>query len=147
MALVLVVILFISFKTDNSNKDLVRRVIEIAVVSGEIPDYNLIKDQKNIVISSENLDPMLLSELKDIKLVVLTPEEIREKANKEGEFLYLRFTNIDIKISRASLALDNTWAAPDNSQKGYTSGGGMTITFHRFLGRWIEDKTRQNWIA
>jgi hypothetical protein len=99
MALVLAVILFISFKTDNSSKDLIRRVIEIAVVSGEIPDYNLIKDQKNIVISPEKLDPMLLPELKGIKLIVLTPEEIREGLIRKGSSCILGLLTL---ISKAA---------------------------------------------
>lgn len=144
IAIMLVTIIFISFnnKDENPRQELISRVIEIALVSGEIPDYNLIKDKKNIIISSENIDPNLLPELPDIKLTVLSPEEIKEKASKEGDFLYISFKSIIINDSDASLSINNTWAVQDNSKVIYLSGGGMTLKFHKFFGRWKEDKIR-----
>ena len=98
MVILLVLISFITFKPENtnSNKALVKRVIETAVVYGQIPDYSLIKDKKNIIISSKIIDSNLLPVLPNIKLIVLSPTEIKKKANKEGDFLYLNFRKIDI---------------------------------------------------
>lgn len=131
----------------NSKQDLVKRVLEIAVVSGEIPDYNLIKDNKNIILSSENLDTNLILELDGIKFTILSPAEIKEKANKEGDLLYLKFNKIYIGDKNASISLDNTWAVSETSKAGYLSGGGFTVTFHKFMGSWVEDKSRKYWIS
>lgn len=149
IVIILGVISLILFKPKdpNASKELIKRVIEISVVSGELPDYKLIKDKGNIIISSENIDPNLLPELSNIKLTVLSPTEIKKKANKEGDFLYLKFSEIHINNWNASITLDNTWAVPDNSTMGYLSGGGMTIKFHNFFGRWVEDKSREKWIG
>lgn len=102
-------------KNANSNKKLVKRVIETAVVYGQIPDYSLIKDKKNIIISSEIIDSNLLPVLPNIKLIVLSHTEIKKKSNKEGDFLYLRFRKIDIENWNARLTLDNTWAVSEKS--------------------------------
>jgi len=131
----------------NSKQDFVKRVLQIAVVSGEIPDYDLIKDNRNIILSSENLDTKLIPMLDGIKFAILSPAEIKEKANKEGDFLYLKFNKIDIGGKNASISLDNTWSVSDTSKVGYLGGGGFTITFHKFMGSWVEDKLRQSWIS
>lgn len=149
IAAIIICTLFTFFKSTNESPDkqLIKRVLEIAVVSGEIPDYNLLKDKKNIIISTENINPSLLPEFPSVKLIALSSSEIKEKANREGDFLYLRFKSIYFTSTRAIISLDNIWAVADNSKKGYLSGGGMAITFHRFFGRWIEDKSRMNWIS
>ena len=149
IVIILGVISLILFKPKETNisKELIKRVIEIAVVSGELPDYKLIKDKENIIISSENIDPKLLPKLLNVKFTVLNPTDIKKKANKEGDFLYLKFRKIDINNWNARLTLDSIWAVPDNSTVAYLSGGGMTIKFHNFFGRWFEDKSREKWIA
>jgi hypothetical protein len=149
LMIILVLISFVAFKPKNanSNKELVKRVIETAVVYGKIPDYTLIKDKKNIIISSEIIDSNLLPVLPNIKLTVLNPAEIKKKANKEGDFLYLKFRKIDINNWNAILTLDNTWAVPDNSKVGYLSGGGMTIKFYNLFGKWVQKESIEMWIS
>jgi hypothetical protein len=146
---ILVLISFITFKpeNDNSSKELVKRVIETAVVYGQIPDYSLIKDKKNIIISSEIIDSNRLPALPNIKLIVLSPTEIKRKANKDGDFLYLKFRKIDINNWSARLAIDNTWALSDNSKVDYLSGGGMTIKFYNLFGKWFQKKSIEMWIS
>lgn len=145
--IILLLISFVTFKSenDNSSKELIKRVIETAVVYGKIPDYSLIKDKKNIIISSEIIDSNLLPELPNIKLIVLSPTEIKKKANKEGDFLYLNFRKIDIDNLNAKLTLDNTWTVSDNSKVDYLSGGGMTIKFYNLFGKWFQKKSIEMW--
>lgn len=149
IVIILVLISFITFKPKNanSNKELVKRVIETAVVYVQIPDYRLIKDKKNIIISSENIDFNLLPVLPNIKITVLSPIEIKKKANEGGDFLYLKFRKIDINNWNARLTLDNTWAVPDNSIVGYSSGGGMTVKFYNLFGKWFQKKSIEMWIS
>lgn len=68
---ILVLISFITFKPKdaNSSKELVKRTIETAVVYGQIPDYRLINDKKNIIISSEIIDSNIFPVLPNIKLI------------------------------------------------------------------------------
>lgn len=147
-AIIIMIISVTSFRANstNSSKELIKRAVEIAVVSGEIPDFHLMKDNKNIVVSSENIDPGLLPKLTDVNLIVLSPTEIKERAQKEGEFLYLSFKEVNIGRFSAGISIDNKWAAQD-SKKGYLSGGGMTIRFHKSLEKWKENDQRQAWIS
>lgn len=78
--------------------------------------------------------------LPNIKLIVLSPTEIKKKANKEGDFLYLKFRKIDINNWNARLTLDNTWAVSDNSKEDYSSGE-MTIKFYNLFGKWFQKKS------
>lgn len=145
--IVLFLISFVTFKPENdlSSKELIKKVVETAIVDGKIPDYSLIKDKKSIIISSELIDSNHLPVLSDIKLIVLSPTEIKEKANKEGDFLYLKFRKIDINNLNAQLTLDNTWAVSDNSKIDYLSGGGMKIRFYNLFGKWFQNKSIEVW--
>lgn len=130
-----------------SDKELIKRTIEIALIKQEIPDYELLKRQGRIVLSTENLDPKIIPKLPGVDMIMLSSEEIQEKADREGNFLYLRFKKIDIGIINASVSLDNFWKRSKDSTKGYLSGGGFTLNFYNVLGIWIESPVRQSWIS
>lgn len=115
---------------------LVQRTIEIALVARKIPDYHLLTNKQNIVVSSENIRGISLPTLNNFKLIVLSPRKIKEKANKEGDFLYLRFKKITIGTFHAQILLDNYWIKGDSSKALYLSGGGIIVDYVNILGYW-----------
>jgi len=124
--------------TDGDKTEIIKLTLERAIVAKEIPDYHIIEDKENIVLSTENIDPDLVSRISGVNLTLLDPDRIQEKADREGDFLFLRFKQIQINGSRVIVSLDNTWAVSKNSQVGYLSGGGFTIGYNRDLfGRWV----------
>jgi hypothetical protein len=50
-----------------------------------MPDCDLIQDPENIVLSTANIDASLVRTLPGINLILLTREEIQNKADSEGE--------------------------------------------------------------
>jgi hypothetical protein len=133
--------------TNSSRKIIVKRTLEIALVEKKLPDYELINKEDSIILSSENIDPETIPEIPGINLIVLSPESIQEKANNEGDFLYLRFSTLKIRFIQSSVSLENSWAKAVNSKKGYLSGGGFTIWFFNVLGNWINGPFITLWIS
>jgi hypothetical protein len=132
---------------EDDKAQIVRLTLERALLSREIPDYQLIADKANIVLSTQNLDRAWVPELDGINIILLNPKEIQSKADEEGDYLYLQFRELEVQENgRIIVSLDNLWAVSKNSMVFYLSGGGFTIEYHRENGRWVGDLTL-TWIS
>lgn len=132
---------------DSDIDELFRLTLERALVDKEIPDYNLIKDKKNIVLSTENVRMDLVPEIPGVNLLVMEPDQIQRKANREGDFLYLRFSKFKLLTNKTAVVqLDNIWMKSKTSTVMYVSGGGFTIFYHKESGQW-EDEVVSMWIS
>ncbi len=68
--------------------------LEWAILDKNIPDYDLndmIRDKNHIIVSTKNINKNYNFSLQNITISILTPEEIQQKSNTEGDFLYLEF--------------------------------------------------------
>lgn len=149
-ALIVIVILTeILNLTRQSSAEVITKTLESALIKKQLPDYNLLinKSSGNIIVSNENIDTSWIPQLTGIRLTVLPPSAIQEKANKDGEFLYLRFKKIEIGKLIATVSLDNVWASPSNKNNGYLSGGGYTLKFYNILGNWVQSRMVESWIS
>jgi hypothetical protein len=133
--------------TSRTEKELIKRTLDSALINRELPDYEMTKSQGDFVISTENIDPKLISELPGVKYVLLSPTEIQKKADSEADFLYLRFKEVKIGLLKSSVSLENVWISAKSSNKGYLSGGGFTLTFYNILGRWIKSPIQERHIS
>ena len=124
--------------TREDRANIIRLSLEYALVDQEIPDYGLIQDPENIVLSATNIDADLVPTLPGINLILLTQEEIQDKANREGDFLYIEFTDITVESdTKVTVSLNNTWAVATDSETAYLSGGGFAIEFTKTADGWI----------
>ena len=133
--------------SDEDRAELIRLTLERALVAQEIPDYALLPDPNNVVLSTENVDPTLVPSLRGIDLEVMTPAEIQERADGEGDFLYLRFDEITPRSAdEVIVRLSNTWAVATASEQGYLSGGGFAVEYSRDGDGWSGEVT-ELWIS
>jgi len=146
--ILVVVLTAIPTLTHRSTKEIISKTLESALVNKQLPDYQLLLDKSNsIIVSNENIDTTWIPQLPGISLTVLSPSAVQEKAEEDGEFLYLRFTKIKIGNLTATVSLDNTWINPTNNYEGYLSGGGFTLKFYNVLGNWVQSPMIQSWIS
>ena len=132
---------------DEDLTELLRLTLERALVDQEIPDYALLADQDDIVLSTENIDPALLPELDGVNLVTMTPEEIQAKADADGDFPYLRFQGFTaVSQDEVNVSLGSSWAIAADSDMIYLSGGGFTINYTRTSDGWTGEVT-EAWIS
>jgi len=96
--------------TEHDTAEIIRLSLERAIVAGQIPDYHLIKDKQNIIISAEGIDPSLLPQLPGINLVILNDQQLRERADADELVFFLKFRSIEIAVDRAEVILNNTQA-------------------------------------
>jgi hypothetical protein len=125
----------------------VRLTLERALLAQEIPDYHIITDKSNIVLSTQNLDRGWVPQLDGINILLLDPKEIQAKADREGDYLYLRFRELEVQEDgRIIVSLSNVWAQGKNSKVIHLSGGGFTIEYHRENDIWVGEVT-MSWIS
>ena len=118
--------------------DILRLTLERALVAREIPDYGLLVEGKqSVVLSTENIEVDLVPETPGVDLVLLSQEEIQDKANSEGDFLHLNFfTPFKVADSKVEVNLANSWAVSEDSNTGYLSGGFFTLEYEKVDGQW-----------
>ena len=127
--------------------ELIRLTLERALVDKEVPDYQLLAKQGAFILSTENVERALVPELENVDLTVMTPEEIQERANEEGDFLYLRFDEITAETTdKATVSFSNAWAISEESDTGYLSGGGFAVEYTREDDGWHGELTSA-WIS
>jgi len=127
----------VDFITEEDKAAIIRLTLERALIDKEIPDYDLIKDKENIVLSTENIDSNLVPKMQGINLILLASDGIQEKADREGDFLYLHFGPMEIKNSEVIVSLSNIWAVSKDSPNIYLSGGGFRIEYQKIAGKWV----------
>jgi len=119
-----------------TGRSAVDSALEYALIQQEIPDYRILAEKKPIVLSSMCLGDYQ-PQIPGVELQVLTLYEIQQKADQEGDFLYLNFKYIRVKSSsHVSVSLDNNWIRARDSTKRYLSGGGFTLDMYKNEDTW-----------
>ncbi len=124
--------------------------LEWAIIGKNIPDFHLINDPNNIIVSTRNINKSYNFSLENITFNILTPEEIQQKSNNQGDFLYFEFEMLDIIDNSATVKLNNIWAVSEENKKNgslYLSGGGATIPFKKERGRWLTGEATEIWMS
>lgn len=108
----------------------------------------LMKEQreKDIIVSTKNIKSEWLSGLSDIKFRLMSQKQIQQKADSEGDFLYVSFPELKARGQCVVIEVANTWAVGRNSGMGYVSGGGDRYEFRKVNGKWIK-KNIGGWIS
>lgn len=97
------------------------------------------------VLSTENLDPDWIPQLNDLNIMILSPEEIGVKADKEGAFRYLRLLRFETRDDgRIAVSF---WLAhmdpPSTGVRETWDDRGLEMEFHRENGTWVGQVTGQ----
>jgi hypothetical protein len=124
--------------TERDKAEIVRLSLQWALVDKKIPDYRLyFSEMENIILSVENIEAGLLPQIPGVNLTLLQPEEIQKKADEEGDFLYLRFLQLEVSNSEAKVSLDSTWAVGKDSQETHHAGyARCNAEYRRESGEW-----------
>jgi len=121
-------------------KELIRLMLGRVVEQGRWFCYHVVQEgKKKLILSAENIEKELLPEFPEVEIVVLTPSELREKADKEGRFAYLRFGQWRaIGKDTVQIDLDGIWQLGEQDVGVIIlSGGGLRFLWVREEGKWV----------
>jgi len=135
-------------KLSDANKaEIVNQILVESLVKKKLPDYGLLANQKNaFVISTKNIEAEWIKPLENVNLKLMTEEEIQQKADTEGDFLYVSLSEIKVKGECVAVTITNSWAVGKKSSKFYLSGGGTNYIFRKTLGKFT-GRTVGGWIS
>jgi len=113
---------------------MVSETLQIAIKEETIPAYSIITHNTSTIILSTELieDVNVPRRVGGYRLLLLSPEEIEEKAKAEGDFLYLIFTRFDPNPENMMVKI--------TTEGIFQVGGGLTIQFS------LTGKISQIWI-
>ena len=107
--------------------EIVYETLWIALVEEKIPDHNLLtRNTRTVVLSTEMIEGVDVPEwVGSYQILLRSPDEIKAKANVEGDFLYLSFKKFDLNPANILVSI--------NTVGIFDTGGGMIIQF-KLLG-------------
>jgi hypothetical protein len=130
--------------------ELVRLTLQYALSERHIPDYNLIKDTINFILSPNNIQPSWIPQLLGHKIILMSTDSIQAKADRGGDFLFLEFKYFQTQSDGSvKVCLDNDWCSsrlPTSESYHNLSGGGIILTFIRDGQSWKRSELLQIWI-
>jgi hypothetical protein len=102
---------------------IVYETLKISLIDEQIPDHNLLtRDDSDIVLSTwliEDVD--VPRRIGSYRINMMSPDEIEDKAEAEGDFQYLQFNRFDVNPNDIMVEI--------NTVGVFDAGGGMTIQF------------------
>lgn len=124
--------------TDEDKAEIIRLAFA-DVVSGRSGLLMTEQRNKHLIVSYENIKPEWLKGITDIEFKLLSQSRIRQKADREGDFLYVSFPYLKVKGLCIAVEVANTWAVGKDSEFIYLSGGGNRYEFRKESGKWIKN--------
>lgn len=116
--------------------ELIRVVLEWALIDKNLPDYGLLPDPTNVLISLDGLSVDELPTLPGITLTALTEVELQKKADAEGSLLRVSLENVAIAGDKAEVRVTNWWIASSTDTRGFVSGGSCELELRKTGGQW-----------
>ncbi len=108
-------------------------------ISPRMPGYGeLIRGGDYVVLSNSVLDVSWVSPaIGGYRVVVMTPLEIRQKADSEGSFYFLQFEEIRVIDGIVELEIMNAPQLADWSQPTINNGGALGLEYVRAKSGWV----------
>jgi len=102
---------------------IVYETLKMSLVEEQIPDHNLLTHNSSDIVLSTWLieDVDVPHRIGSYRINLMSPDEIEEKAEAEGDFQYLQFTRFDVNPNDITVEI--------NTVGVFDAGGGMTIQF------------------
>lgn len=117
-------------------------------IGSRFPDGHLLSHYGTIVILDDASAANRALSLPGRQVVVLRSEDIRRRADREGDFIYLRFERVDIGDEEATLRLSLAWAlsrATQESGRAPLNYGGAEVRFQREGDAWLASEILAAW--
>lgn len=121
--------------------EIIRLMLAEALVKKEIPSYPNLVVGNEAILSTKNIESHRVSNPADLRLLVLSPAEIQNRANQRGDLMYLEFEKFAVEGSCVAVELSNLWAdgtsTIETGKQTLLGEGAIYYAFRKQSGRWI----------
>jgi len=119
--------------TDKDRLEIIRLTLERAVIAAEVPDYHLIRDKQNIILSTENITPDLVPQIPGVNFALIDQEQIQRMTHTEKYLSFLSFKEISYRQGKVIVKIVNT----NMSRQSGLHAGSLIIEYNKEKGKWI----------
>lgn len=133
------------FVSDKDKAQVLRLTLTQAV-SSKLALLDQKQRDNGVILSTENIKPEWVKDVPGIKISLMAQKQIRRKAEREGDFLFLSFPEIRARGQCIAVTVANTWAVGKHSRTVYLSGGGYTYEYRKQSGKWV-GKLVNGWVS
>lgn len=135
--------------SDPDKAEIIQWLLSEAVTETMGANYESTSNQR-IILSTENLKLNWLSPSLAKKFVLMTPTEIQDKANRDGDHRYWQFEKAKVRGSCVAIALSNLWAdgksSIESGKRTLLGERRLNYIFHKVSGKWV-GKFISGWIS
>lgn len=133
--------------TREDEKEIIKCTLEIGLVEGHIPDFQMLNDTVNIILTAEDIDPLLIpKKVGDKKILLCTRDELQKKADKEGDFMTVFVSLPVFEDTVVLIDIGDYIIKSKDSDKIYLCGGGFGLKFKKIEDKWV-GKVYVEWIS
>ena len=134
-------------ETDTRETKILDLAMERALIEKKIPDHGLLADPWKVILSNRNLPAEWKPRLPGVDILVLAEAEIKTRANRDGDFLFIYVSELTFPDSdTANIRVHSVWAKADESTVVYLSGGGFAVIYKKDGDTWKEVSSA-SWIS
>jgi Carboxypeptidase regulatory-like domain len=102
--------------------------------------------KEGFILSTKNIKPKWIVNKSVVRIKLMSPGKIQQKADRHGDFLYMSFSEVRSTGGCIAVSVNHSWAVGNNSKISYVSGGGITYEYRKEAGRWIGKKVAE-WVS
>lgn len=118
-------------------------MLERALVHNEIPEPTLRGVNNQVILLTRNIKPEWVPKIPGVRFVLLSPSHVQKRADREGDFMYLFFSLLQVKDAKVMVSLAWDCAVGRHSRPlappFRLCGGGFTYEYRKELGKWVAD--------
>lgn len=127
--------------SDSDRAEIVKWMVEEAITEKNRSSGSKLASDRIVVLSTENIESSWIPVIPGYKLLRLTPVEVQQKANRQGDYLYWRFDKIRIRGLCVAVTVSHVWAAATSSmetgQRTLLGERLFIYVFRKQSGKWI----------
>ena len=126
--------------TNADRAEIIKIMLDEAITQKTMPSYPQLTAGKRVILSAENLTAGESLTLPGFQLLLLSPAQIQDRANHEGDLMYLKFDQIEARGSCGAVTLLSVWAdgtsTIETDPKTFMGDGGIQYVFTKRNGVW-----------
>jgi hypothetical protein len=128
-------------RSTGDRAEIVKWMIEEALTAKKKSSDSTLASDKILVLSTKNIESSWVPIIPAYKILLLTPAEIQQKANRQGDYMYWQFDEIRVSGPCVAVSLSNLWADSTSSietgQRTLLGERLFNYVFRKQSGKWI----------
>jgi hypothetical protein len=124
--------------TEAEKAQIVNQLLEDSLIKKQSPDFSYFLTHKDfIILSTKNIKPEWVNLPENIKIKLMSEAEIRQKVKESGDFLFLAFSEFEVRGDCLMVTFDYDWSNPSDINNSQTYPQGALFIYRKESGKLV----------